>query len=179
MLFYSRTCAPSIKCSRGFTLLEVLMTLGLISVLAMLTWPALSYFNQKAEARRMEALTVQVLQKANLAALSIGKAVMVCLSEDGVNCAVSRAKYWLSFYDTAGDGVMHDDASLLQRLPIPANKIRWKINTMSAKQGGIVFSPETVGNATISAYLASKEMPLFVLTVSRLGRVRERMAVTL
>ncbi|HEU5281288.1 MAG TPA: prepilin-type N-terminal cleavage/methylation domain-containing protein [Gammaproteobacteria bacterium] len=164
MSFYSRTCAPK-RNANGVTLLELLVTLVLISVVAAFSWPRLTSSFQSAKAKELQLTTVHVLNAARLAALTQGRRVLVCLSDDGLHCATLGQKYWLSVWKAGAEK---------QTVPLNAKPVQLHWRAMAENQGGILFTPTMVGNGTVWACLAGQARPLWVLSMDRLGGVHAR-----
>lgn len=172
MLFFFRICALNIK-GKGYTLLELLVTLTIVSVLALSAGSALSFLKRYRDSQSLKIITMNAITQAKLAALTAGRRVTLCLSEDGMHCGVDHPRYWLSFWDEAESGVMQDPAKRLAQISLPMMEIRFDIRGMGRIAGGLVFSSETVDNATMIAYRMGQHQPLWTLTLSRLGRIRE------
>ena len=162
MLFYFRTCALK-RNNVGVTFLELLVTLVLISAIAAFAWPSLTSFYQTAEAKRLQLTTVHVLNAARLAALTQGRRVLVCLSDDGVHCALTGKKYWLSVWKSG---------EVLSVIPLNSNAVQIHWRAMAENQGGILFTPEMTGDASV--WVCRAGVPLWVLSLNRLGVVNVR-----
>lgn len=162
MLFYFRTCALK-RNIVGVTFLELLVTLVLISAIAAFTWPSLTSFYQNTEAKRLQLTTVHVLNAARLAALTQGRRVLVCLSDDGVHCVSTGKKYWLSVWKSG---------EVLSVVPLNMNGAQLHWRAMAENQGGILFTPQMAGNGSVWA--CRRGVPLWVLSLSRLGVVNAR-----
>lgn len=172
MLFCFRTCALR-RNANGVTFLELLVTLVLISVVAAFSWPRFTSFYQAAEAKQLQLTTVHVLNAARLAALTQGKRVLVCLSDDGLRCAPLGKKYWLSVWKTGAE------KPNMRAVPLNANHVQLHWRVMAENQGGILFTPTTVGNGRVWACRAGQARPLWVLSMSRFGGVHEQADVRL
>lgn len=164
MLFYFRTCVPK-RNNLGVTFLELLVTLVLISVMAAFAWPSLISSYQTVEAKRLQLMTVHVLNAAHLAALTQGRRVLVCLSDDGVHCSLTGKKYWLSVWKSA---------EVLSAVPLNTNAVQLHWRAMAENQGGILWAPQFVGNASVWACRSGEHLPLWEVSVSRWGVVTVR-----
>lgn len=102
----------------GFTLIEVMVTVGLIAVLAALAMPS---FTQLINTNRLAGLSNDInvmLQSARLEAVRRGTRVVICPSTNGTGCTTgTRWQRWLSFVDVnanntvdAGDEILRSES---------------------------------------------------------------------
>lgn len=164
MLSFSRTCAQKRKLS-GVTLLELLVTLCLISVMTTFFWPALSSLYQHQAARRVLSAIEQQWNQARLAALIENKKNRWCLSNDGIACSAWGRHYALRFTD---------EARYPQRVfPLQAGQLTLHWQGRSERQGELIFLPEQVANASLWACDPKRLSPVWVLRISVTGVMRE------
>ena len=90
---------------RGFTLLELMVTVAIVAILAMLAAPA---FDSMLKANRTRTVARELMASLNLArseAARRGQPVSVCRSSDGSSCAASGTgwdKGWIVFVNENG-----------------------------------------------------------------------------
>lgn len=93
------------KTLEGFTLVEALVALGVAAICATVGVPALRDFAQTQRASSaMQRLDTQIAS-ARMAAVTHGKATVLCPSMDARNCAAGRdwSRGWLTFFDPDGN----------------------------------------------------------------------------
>lgn len=93
-------------CSRGFTLVELLVTLAVAAILLALATPSLA---ELLRGNRLAAANNELVTALNVAraeALRRGRPVTVCASADQRSCAASTnwATGWVVFEDTVNSG---------------------------------------------------------------------------
>lgn len=92
---------------RGFTLLELMMTIAIAGLLAMLAMPS---FDSMLRAKRTRTVANELLAALNLArseAMRRGQPVSVCRSSDGSSCATTGTGWdqgWIVFVNEDGNG---------------------------------------------------------------------------
>ena len=120
--------ARSRLAGRGFTLLELMMTIAVVGILAMLAMPA---FDSMLRAKRTSTVANELLAALNLArseSMRRGQPVSVCRSNDGSSCATTGTGWdqgWIVFVNedgvSEGTSAARDDGELLlqvkQNLP--------------------------------------------------------------
>lgn len=130
--------------------------------MAAFIWPSFTSLDTTAEAKRLKLTTMHVLSSAHWAALASGGRVKVCLSDDGVHCALMGHGSWLSL----------PEASRVVT-PLNAKRVRLHWRAMAENQGGILFTPQMAANASVWACVPGQHQPVWVLSVNRFGVVHE------
>lgn len=88
----------------GFTLLELLLLLGMIGVLAMVGVPALTDTLERMNVNSAARSFTSALSLARSEAVKRGRDVVICASANGTDCAASGwASGWIVFVDTNAD----------------------------------------------------------------------------
>lgn len=151
----------------GVTFIEMMVTLSLVAIIAACIWPSFTSLETTAEFKRLKLTTAQVLATAHESALASGLLVKVCLSDDGMHCLPAGRKYWL---------IMAENQRL-SVVALNAKRVRIHWRALGEQQGGILFSPDWVANASVWACVPGQPLSSWVLSVNRLGLVREGRAV--
>jgi type IV fimbrial biogenesis protein FimT len=90
--------------SKGFTLLEMMVTLFIASILFAVAIPS---FKQMSARNRLVTYTNDLISSVNLArseAVRRGAPVSICHSKDAESCGGTWSDGWITFSDPDGDG---------------------------------------------------------------------------
>ncbi len=101
--------------NRGFTLTELLITLAIASVLAMIGAPAMGSLLARTRDASTEASIARTLQHARNTAVMHNARVLVCPSGDGQHCEASDnwQHGWIVARDADGDGKPDPDTPII------------------------------------------------------------------
>ena len=101
--------------ARGFTLIELMMTLAVIAILLAVAAPAFGGLIQSTQAQSSRSALVTALNTARIFAVSKTANVVVCPSNDQRYCGHTTEWQhgWLIFIDADRDGARGDDEDLL------------------------------------------------------------------
>ena len=154
--------------TRGFTLMELLITISVLAILTTLALPAFTQFIQNNRLAGQANEFVAATQLARSEAIKRGVNVAVCSSDDGDACGGAFTDGWIVIEDPGGDD------EVIQRYPSPGDDFS--------------FTPAS-GNATFTAdgfSTAAAEIELDItltgctndnarrILVERTGRVSSR-----
>lgn len=105
------------RCGAGFTFVEMMVSLTITSLLAMLAVPWLGSFVDAAQLTSAANGFVASLQLARSEAIKRNHRVVLCKSADGIACAVSGAweQGWIIFDDEDNNGSRGGAEELLHR----------------------------------------------------------------
>ncbi|MGP1677519.1 MAG: GspH/FimT family pseudopilin, partial [Burkholderiales bacterium] len=143
---------------RGFTVIEILVTIAIASILAAVAVPSLSSFLRNIKLNSISGSLVASLQQARGEAIKLNQGVLVCPSNaTKTDCAATTdwgVKGWLVCYDGNADGAC--DASTADA-PNPI-RVEGKVDTTFATVTGpaaaIRFAPSgsqgVAGAATVT-----------------------------
>ena len=101
--------------ARGFTLTELMITLAIAGVLAMIGAPAMGGLLARTRAASTEAMVANTLRHARSAAVMRNARVLVCPSRDGRRCSAGDdwQHGWIIAQDSDHDGQPDDGAALI------------------------------------------------------------------
>ena len=107
-----------IPCSRGFTLVELMMTLAIAGILVTLAVPSFSEVIKNNRLITQENDFITTLNLARSEAIRRSSRVTVCKSSDQVSCsgAGSWDQGWIVFNDVNGDGVVTNPTTNVLRV---------------------------------------------------------------
>lgn len=101
----------------GFTLVELLAALLLVSILLGAAAPSLGELRAGSAVRAESDRFTEALQRARLLAVTTGHDVTLCPSPDGIDCGRGGdwSPGWISFLDQDGNGERSDDEPVQDR----------------------------------------------------------------
>lgn len=104
---------------RGFTLLELLVTISIVAILVAVAVPSMESSNKRGQVKAHQRHFLGALNYARSEAVSRNKLVSMCASNDGATCGTNWSGGWLIFVDDGAgsnydNGSFDSDESLLQ-----------------------------------------------------------------
>lgn len=157
----------------GFTLVELMMTLAVAAVLAMIGAPALGNLVARSREASAEARIAGTLRHARTAAVMDNSRVIVCPSDDGRHCrpGFDWQHGWIVARDADHDGQPDPGRQILAALPPlpPGSRI-----ITSAGRTHLVFHPDgdSAGSNARFTICHARERDGKSVVVSNSGRVR-------
>lgn len=130
----------------GYTLFELLITLAIMAILAMLVLPSGLAWLRQAEARKVENQLPQLLRNARAHALSQRDRLGVCGSSSGQGCDGQWQKGLLTFRDLNQDSQKQPEEAVVDFLPLDL-----RYGTLSWR---------AAGGRTVIIYQAANGLPL-------------------
>ncbi len=160
------------KKNSGFTLTEILITVGLITIVMAIGIPSMNEFIKNDRLATQINLLVGHLALARSTAVSRHQPVIICASNDGATCSsVDWADGWIVFVDVdASGGLSAGDEMLRSQAALEGN------NTLASSAGAVVtydnrgFAPNSTGSFALCDDRGATHMKS--ITISTTGRVR-------
>jgi len=157
----------------GFTLLELLVTLGIVGVLSSITLPALSSLVKKNRADSIQSLLRSAIYTTRATAISDNSITVLCPVDTG-NCGRDWNRGFMIFTDSNNDRVLDEDETLIeyQQLNKPGFDISWRA---SAGRDFLRYSPTGIarefGRFTLCHQSSDPSFARSII-VNRHGRLR-------
>lgn len=127
---------------RGFTLLELMITLGIVSIIAVAALPSMGNILGDSEVTASSNQLVFGLQSARSEAIKRITPVGLCPSakpmEDTPTCGSTFDKGWFVFVDDDGSGVRNDEEQVL--LQQEAFSSAFTVTVDELYENGVLFS---------------------------------------
>lgn len=129
--------------SSGFTLIELMITILILTIIIAITAPYFSSMLARMESKKISTSLQAILRDARHHAFTQRKRIAICGSHDGITC---DAQAWstglLIFHDTTANRIReaHEDIYQFIRLNLKYGNLDWKGFGVSKN---IVFQPDT------------------------------------
>jgi type IV fimbrial biogenesis protein FimT len=164
--------AKSMKNCLGFTLLELIITVGIIGVLTAIAVPSMGIYVKNERLTSQINTLVSHLAYARNQAVTQSQQTVVCISNNGVNCSgTDWSDGWIVFADSDGNATVNDlETVLLAQQSLAGNTLTSTIGT-SVIYDNRGFAKTAVGTFSLcdDRLLAN----LKSIQVSITGRVRQ------
>lgn len=157
----------------GFTLLELLVALGIIGILSSLTLPALSTLVKKNRADSIQSLLRSAINTTRVTAISDNSIAVLCPVDAG-SCGSDWNRGFMIFTDRNNDRILDEEETLIEyhQLHRPGFEISWRA---SAGRNFLRFSPAGIARefGRFTLCHQSRDMSLArSMVVNRHGRLR-------
>lgn len=136
----------------GISLLEMLVTLSLLSTLLAVAQPGFSTLLQRTKSEAMLRKLASTIQFAKSSAISNGQLVTICRSANGNACGGKWREGVMLFTDANADGKVNEDDNILRYVSFPnaAGDIDFRAfqNKQFLQVTGLGFTRSQNGNFT-------------------------------
>ena len=144
-----RRPSRGVPAQAGFTLIEMMVTLTILGVLAMLAAPS---FNQAMLGNKLASSANRFVASAQLArseAIKRNAVVRICSSADGATCAGGGTfqQGWVVFHDANNDAVVNSGETIIQVQQALSNDYQF------ASSAGYSLAFQPIGAGATSAIL--------------------------
>lgn len=157
----------------GFSLLELLVVISIISMTVILTVPAYQFIFKKSTSQILSARLLRAIQMARSEAMTRGIPVTLCKSKDHTTCSGAWQDGQILFVDEKQNGIVADKADVLYIFDKNfSGTLNWR---SSLKRDYLQFLPSglTAGeNGTFSYSPADTKNPGWKIVVNQAGRAR-------
>jgi len=100
---------------KGFTLVEILITLGIATIMLSIAVPGMQSLTMNSKQRGGVNELVSGMHLARSSAITTNSRVTICTSDNGATCSqVGWNKGWIAFVDLDGDGAVDADETVLR-----------------------------------------------------------------
>ncbi len=137
----------------GYTLIEIVVTLSIAVFLAGLALPGISHLRHNSDSIYDKRIFIDTLSLARSTAITQGRTITSCLSNDGLNCHRDARIYMLVFSDKNNDKTVNpgelisqmrfidQQATIQLRASGGRHYIRFKATGMVKEFGRISYCP--------------------------------------
>jgi len=154
----------------GFTLLELLVTLGLLSIIVTAVTPSIGNFYKRNKVASIVNNHTAALQLARHTAVNENVFVVVCPTKDMLSCEDDWTMLKMVFIDEDADGTLDGNEEVIGSADMVKNYL------ISSTRDSIRFAPfNTAQNSTATITICPDEDDVHfarALVVSNVGRVR-------
>jgi prepilin-type N-terminal cleavage/methylation domain-containing protein len=159
----------------GFSLLEVLVVLVIMSIFLCMSFPELKYFFDATEDTILQSQLLRTLQQAKQAAWDRMQPIALCHSQDHHTCSGHWIDGQLLFVNEDEDGVIKEPNQILAVVQSPVQHGILHFRAFPYYRDYLLFLPTewtSHDNGTFWYCHAKKEAPVWAMMLSRAGKIR-------
>ncbi len=168
---WSRPGGIALSGQKGFTLIEMMMTISIMGIIMAIGWPAFQEFiNSSRRSTTMNEFTASY-HHAKSEAIKRNANVTICRSANGAVCGGEWENGWIVFLDVDGGGSVGAGDVIIQRRPALVNGLTLRGNTFVADHITINSRGHALGHAgTLTLTDSSGRTSTRIISSS--GRIR-------
>ncbi len=159
---------------RGLSLIEALITLTITSLLAVMVYPSLKNFSEKANDDSLQSQLWHAIQLAHTEAMSRHVTIGLCKSKDAKTCGGRWTDGQLIFIDANEDGKIIQPKQIIMvfQPTFFQGQLNWR--SFPARRDYLQFTPATLqnGNGTFWFCHATNQFPSWAIIINLSGRPR-------
>lgn len=157
------------KYSSAYTLIELIITLLIVAILALIAAPSMKDFVKNERLTGQINSVISNLMLARSEALKRNLPVVICASSDNATCTGSPKQGWIVFVDADSSSSMTSGDEIIQiQQALKGNVYFNGFGTITYDNRG--FTPNSSGTITLCDDRGTSDAK--VLTLSKTGRVR-------
>lgn len=155
---------PKVK---GFTLLELLITLAVLAIVLGLGLPAMAEWRRQAQATALRHTLVHALQYSRKQAVHLQTTITLCPGQN--DCQDDWGEHILVFTDPNRNGVLDSDEQLLKAISLgdAGKQLTW-----NRSHSQLRFSRQGISGLSGTLAYCTKSHQNFGIVISRVGRLR-------
>jgi len=165
---------PTPRRTRGFTLIELMLSLAVFAILAAAAVPALGSLIESTESQTARSALITALNAARIFAVSKTADVVACPSADREYCGRTTEwqRGWIVFIDADGDGARDDGERLIEVSQAQPDGIAI---TSTVGRTRVIYRPDgSSAGSNVTFTICDRRGPAHAtaLVINNAGRVR-------
>lgn len=163
----------SIRLINGYTLMEAMIVLAIVSMIATFSLPGLTEYYTESSAHVIETQIVQLLHRAIKESQTRHLSMGICMGDEKGQCLSAQTNHLILFIDSDLDGQIHDPQQLIQVLDLSESigKLNWRSYPHYRNYLLFTSGNDEDDNATFWFCQKGQSMPTFVIKLNKVGMI--------